>query len=235
MKNQIKKINISGSLMKKIIIGTVIGVMIIASCMMTYQHKKISQLEEQVYLKQQVEDRATDYTVSILNSKTIEEKFNEVQMYPVLKNSTIRQTHTYEYDEEAFLGLHKKAVLSGAGNLVYDVDICLSSATIDCNVETNTITILLDEPTLDLESVHLEQDSLVIKENDYNFLCGTKDGEKVMSHYRESFVDKGKDNLEEYYSNENSKNRLRQQAIREVKSLVQTLNLKDCNVIVKMK
>ena len=78
MKNQIKKINISGSLMKKIIIGTVIGVMIIASCMMTYQHKKISQLEEQVYLKQQVEDRATDYTVSILNSKTIEEKFKEL-------------------------------------------------------------------------------------------------------------------------------------------------------------
>lgn len=235
MKNQIKKINISGSLMKKIIIGTVIGVMIIASCMMTYQHKKISQLEEQVYLKQQVEDRnrTTDYTKTLLNAKTIQEEFNSQQSYSILKDSAIRQTHEYSFEDDGVLGIKKRAVIKGVANLMYSCDVDLSQSEI--TVENKTIVVKIEKPYLNEKSVHMENNTLIIQEDEYSLLCSKKDCSKVMNYYMESFVSEGIENLHEYYSSDKQQDNLNKIAIQQVKSLIETLNITDTTVVVKIK
>ena len=219
---------------KKIIIGTTVGLLIITSCLFTYQHKKINELKHNLEIKQQIGERQSAKSYSVLNTKTIEEKFNELGSYSVLKDSKISMTHNYEYSEDAWLGLKRKATLKGTGNLVYDYDISLNSAEIKLDVENNTITILIDSPYLDEESVHLEQDSLIM-DSDYNWLCRTEEGEKVTKYFIDDFVEDGINNLTEYYKTENNKKKLENNAISQVRELVETLNLYDCTVIVKIK
>ena len=143
-------------------------------------------------------------------------------------------THTYKYSEDAWLGLKRKAVLKGTGNLVYDYDILLNSADIQSDVENNTITILLDAPYLDEESVHIEKDSLIL-DSDYNWLCGSEEGDKVRGYFSDNFIEEGIASLNEHYNTENNRNKLNQNAISQVKKLVETLNLHDCTVVVKIK
>ena len=219
---------------KKLIIGTTVGLLIIASCLFTYQSKKINQLEHDLQVKVQSDERQSAHSYSILNVKTIEEKFNELGTYSVLKNSKVSMTHTYEYSEDAWLGLKRKAVLKGTGNLVYDYDVLLNSADIQSDVENNTITILLDAPYLDEESVHIEKDSLIL-DSDYNWLCGSEEGDKVRGYFSDNFIEDGIASLNEHYSTENNRNKLNQNAISQVKKLVETLNLHDCTVVVKIK
>ena len=219
---------------KKLIIGTTVGLLVIASCLLTYQGKKINELQRNLEIKQQIDERQSAKSYSVLNTKTIEEEFNKLGSYSVLKNSKISMTHNYEYQEDAWLGLKRKAVLKGTGNLVYSYDISLKSADIKLDVEHNTITISIDEPYLDEESVHLEQDSLII-DSDYNWLCRTEEGKKTTQYFIDDFVEDGINNLTEYYNTENNRKRLENSAICEVKELVQTLNLYDCTVIVKIK
>ena len=221
--------------MKKIIIGSMIGLIIIASCIFVNQERKINELEYSLQVKQQQDERHSDTTYTVLNAKKIQEKFNEVGSYSILKNSKANQTHTYNFEEEALLGFKKKATLKGSANLVYDYDILLSSADIQCDVENNTITVLIDQPYLDEQSVHMELDSLVITEDKHNILCGNEEGRKVEGFFRDSFVEEGTQKLLDYYSSENKKNKLNQQAITQVKKLVETLNLTNVTVIVKIK
>ena len=219
---------------KKLIIGTTVGLLVIASCLLTYQGKKINELQHNLEIKQQIDERKSAESYSVLNTKTIEEEFNKLGSYSVLKNSKISMTHNYEYQEDAWLGLKRKAVLKGTGNLVYSYDISLKSADIKLDVEHNTITISIDEPYLDEESVHLEQDSLII-DSDYNWLCRTEEGGKVTQYFVDDFVEDGIKNLTEHYKSENNRKKLNQNAITQVKELVETLNLYDCTVIVKIK
>ncbi len=179
---------------KKIIIGTTVGLLIIVSCLSTYQHKKINELKHNLEIKQQIDERQSAKSYSVLNTKTIEEKFNELGTYSVLKDSKISMTHNFEYSEDAWFGLKRKATLKGTGNLIYDYDISLSSADITLDVENNTITISIDEPYFDEESVHLEQDSLII-DSDYNWLCRTEEGGKVTQYFIDDFVEDGIINL----------------------------------------
>lgn len=219
---------------KKIIIGTTVGILVIASCLLTYQCKKIDTLKHELEIKRQVDERKSAESYSVLNTKTVEEKFNELGTYSVLKNSKVSMSYTYEYSEDAWLGLKRKAVLKGTGNLVYSYDVSLSSADIELDVEHNTITILIDEPYLDEESVHIEKDSLILN-GDYNWLCGSEEGEKITEYFVNNFVEDGITNLTEHYKSENNRRKLNQSAISQVKELVQTLNLHDCTVIVKIK
>lgn len=219
---------------KKLIIGTVAGLLIIASCLFTYQSKKINELQHNLEVKVQTDERQSAKSYSVLNVKTIEENFNELGTYSVIKNGKISMAHTYDFQEDAWLGLKRKATLKGTGNLVYDCDVLLSSADIQTDVERNTITILLDEPYLDENSVHIEKDSLIL-DSDYNWLCGSEEGDKIRGYFNDDFVEDGITNLNEHYKTENNRKKLNQNAISQVKRLVETFNLYNCTVIVKIK
>ena len=230
-----RKLRRNNDFMKKIIITTTIGLLVILSALVMYgQNKKIDSLQHDLYLKKQVEDRATDTTVSIINVKTIQEKMNELKTYSVLKNSKVSMTHTYIYEEDAFLGLKKRATLKGTANLVYNYDISFADATVTQD-ENGTITVEIGEPTLDIESVHYEKDTLIWEQNDYNLLCGENEGQKVTKFFLESFVEEGISKIQSMYNDGDMKTQLKRIAILEVQELIEGLDLNDCTVQVKIR
>ena len=218
----------------KVILGTSLGLVIIMACMLLSNNNKIKQLEDDLYLKQQVEERATDETTSIINLKTVRENLNEIKSYSVLKNSRVTQTHTYKYEEDAWLGLKKKSTLIGRADLIYSYDVHFDNATVTQDDKGN-ITVTIDSPTLDIDSVHMERDTLILEEKDYNIWCSEKDGEKVMRYYIESFTDRGIKNIEDMYSTAEKKVILNKIAKEEVMKLIQTFNLNNCSVTVKIR
>ncbi len=221
--------------MLKVILGTTLGLFILLGALIVHnQNQQISQLKTDLYLKQQVEERATDQTISIVNVKTVQEKMNELKTYSVLKNSKVSMTHTYMYEEDAFLGLKKRATLKGTANLVYNYDISFANATVTQD-ENGTITVEISEPTLDIESVHYEKDTLIWEQNDYNLLCGEDEGQKVTKYFLESFVEQGIDKIQDMYNDEDMKVQLKRVAILEVQELIEGLDLNDCTVQVKIR
>ena len=218
----------------KVILGTSLGLILIMASMLLYNSNKIKTLEEDLYLKQIVEERATDETTSIINLKTVKENLNEIKSYSVLKNSRVTQTHTYKYEEDAWLGLKRKAELVGRADLIYNYDVHFDNAIVTQD-EKGNITITIDSPTLDIDSVHMERDTLILEEKDYNIWCSEKDGEKVMRYYIESFTDRGIKNIEEMYNTTEKRATLNKVAKEEITKLVQTFNLNNCSITVKIR
>ena len=210
----------------KWIAGTLIGLMVITSAlMMKYKTNKIEQLEDQLYLKQQNEQMATDFYESILNEKTIQSKFNTLQEYPVLKDCTVNMNHTYEYNSEGFLGFDKQIVLSGHGQLQYSACVKLSTAIIKTSNNGRNVLVQIEAPYVDMDSVKLVQNSLVMEEGDYSFFANKKDGAQAQKLYMDSFVESGKGNVIDLYSTKAKQSYLEKAAISEVHALISTLNL----------
>ena len=132
------------------------------------------------------------------------------------------------------LGLKKRATLRGSANLVYNYDVTLADAIITQDSNGN-ITVEISRPILDVESVHYENDTLIWEENDYNILCGEKEGQKVQKYWIESFVERGIDKIQEMYNDEDMAEQLNRKAILEVQELIRELNLNNCNVVVKIR
>ena len=224
----------NGEFIRRIIITTAIGVLVILATLIYNQNNKIKQLETDLYLKQQVQEKATDTTISLINVKTIQEKFNELKSYSILKNSKVNMTHTYMFEEDSFLGLKKRATLKGSANLVYSYDVYFSNATVTQD-NNGTITVEIDKPTLDMDSVHYENDTLLWQQNDYNLLCGEKEGEKVTKYFLETFVEVGREKIKDMYTDKDMNEQLNRIAVLEVQELIQGLNLNDCTVVVKLR
>ena len=210
----------------KWIAGTLAGLMIItAGLMMKYKTNKIEKLEDQLYIKQQNEQMATDYYESVLNEKTIQSKFNTLQEYPVLKDCTINMNHTYEYNSEGFLGFDKQIVLSGHGQLQYSAVVKLNTAIITTSNNGKNVLVQIEAPYVDMNSIKLVQNSLVMDEGDYSLFANKKDGAQAQKLYMDSFVDSGMNNVIDLYSTKAKQTYLEKAAISEVHALISTLNL----------
>ena len=210
----------------KMLMSTMLGALIILSSMfMVNQNRKIEKLEDELYLKQQNEQRASDHYESLLNIKTIENKFNALHEYPVLKDCTIDMDHTYNYTAEGRMGIKKHVEMSGHGKLQYSIVVNLSSAIITSNNNGKDITIQIEAPYIDTNSVKLKQNSLIINDRDFSFFCNRTDSAQAQKLYMDSFVDSGLNKLTELYSQKDKQNQLDRVAISEVHSLVRALNL----------
>ena len=210
----------------KMLISTTLGALIILSSMfMVNQNRKIDKLEEELYLKQQSEQRASDHYESILNIKTIENKFNALHEYDVLKDCTIDMDHTYSYTAEGRMGIKKHVEMTGHGKLQYSVVVNLSSAIITSNNNGKDITIQIEAPYVDQPSIKLMQNSLIIQNTDYSFFANRTDGAQAQKLYIDSFVDSGIKKISDLYSTKDKQNFIDRVAISEVHSLVRALNL----------
>lgn len=208
------------------LVSTTLGALIILSSMfMINQNRKIDKLEEELYLKQQNEQRASDYYESILNVKSIEDRFNSLHEYAVLKDCTIDMDHTYDYTAEGRMGIKKHVEMTGHGKLQYSAVVNLSSAIITSNNNGKDITIQIEAPYIDINSIKLKQNSLVINNRDYSFFCNRTDSAQAQKLYMDSFVDSGVNKLTELYNQKDKQNQLDRTAISEVHSLVRALNL----------
>ncbi len=216
----------------KLIVSTVLGTFIILSSFVMFkQNTKIDDLKDQLYLKNQYEQRATDYYSSSLNLKTIRTEFNDLQRYTILRGK-ISQSHTYEYSADSILGMKKEMILKGKGDIQYDIDVDLSKAII--TVEGKTVTVSIRQPYLNEDSVCIAKDTLIMKEVKGNFISNKYDGAQAQKFFMESFVEGGIENIKELYSVESEQKYLKEIAEAEVKNLINTFNLNDITVIVKI-
>ena len=213
-------------------IGVVLAILI-AFGTFAYQFNKIHTLKEELYNKQQVEVRLdkTEHTETKMFKKSIREKFNEVKSYKVL-DGKVNLKHTYEYEDDAILGMKKRVTISGFCDVYFDYNVDLSTAEI--HETENKITIKIDEPTLNKDSLHAIKDSYkqINSSTKYGVLANKEDVRTAMEYYYASLEERASDKITTLY-NEEKANHLEYNAKKQVKKLVKTFV--DKKVIVEYK
>lgn len=218
----------------KIILAGTAGTLVISSAVIfNVQEKKIDSLKQELYLKQQNEQRATDFYESTLNIKTIQSEFNTMREYSVQKNCKINMNHRYNYSSDGMLGLKHKIMLAGSGQLKYDINVRFDTAIISSSDGKN-IKIQIDKPYVDEDSIKLIENTLVMKEQDYNIWSNKYDGSQAQKFFMDSFVESGRNNILDLYKTREKQNYINKVAIAEVQALIRTFNLNNCNVVVEI-
>lgn len=218
----------------KIILAGTAGTLVISSAVIfNVQEKKIDSLKQELYLKQQNEQRATDFYESTLNIKTIQSEFNTMREYSVQKNCKINMDHKYNYSSDGMLGLKHKIMLAGSGQLKYDINVRFDTAIISSSDGKN-IKIQIDKPYVDEDSIKLIENTLVMKEQDYNIWSNKYDGSQAQKFFMDSFVESGRNNILDLYKTREKQNYINKVAIAEVQALIRTFNLNNCNVIIEV-
>ena len=219
----------------KLLIGSTIGVLIIASAMVfNHQNNKIDKLKNELYLKQQNEQRASDYYQSILNEQTIQSKFNTLQEYPILKDCTVQMEHTYEYSKDGIGGIKKHMNLHGYGNLQYSAVVNFNTATVTSINDGKDIIIKISAPYIDLNSIKLMPNTLIMDKTQGNLFTNKRDGAEAQKLYMDSFVQSGTNKIIETYNTFAKQEYLNKVAKTEIHNLVRTLNLNNCNITVEI-
>jgi hypothetical protein len=220
----------------KMLIGTTLGALIITSALcFRFQTAKIDKLEDELYLKQQNEQKVSDSYVSILNEKTIQTKLNTLHEYPILKDCVVDMDHTYNYTSEGRMGIKKHITLAGHGQLQYSAMINFSTANLISSNNGRDFTIEIEAPYVDMNSIKLVQNTLVMNDGDYSFFANKKDGAQAQKLYMDSFVDSGINKIIEEYNTKAKQNYLEKIAKSEVHNLVRALNLEgNVNIYVKI-
>ena len=99
---------------RSIVIGLLLGITLLGTITFgfSYQHKKINELEKQIYIEQNTTDERLNYSETELDTSSIEEELNELNTYTVLSNK-VKIKHTYNYSREKLLGMRGNATLVG--------------------------------------------------------------------------------------------------------------------------
>ena len=218
----------------KALIAAGTGAVIISSgVLLKYQDNKINDLRDQLYLKQQNEQRAQDFYESTLNMKTIQSKFNVMKEYSVQKNCKINMDHKYNYSSDGAMGLKHKIELTGHGQLQYDINVRFDTAII--KVSDKNIKIQIEKPYVDDSSIKLIENTLVMEDQYFNFWANKTDAAGAQKLYIDSFVDSGHKNILDLYKLKEKQNYINKVAISEVHALIRTLDLVgNCNVTVEI-
>lgn len=200
-----------------------------------HQSHKIDDLKDELYLKQQNEQRASDHYESILNVKTIQSKFNTMQEYAIQKNNVISKQHTYYYTADGSFGLKKEAKLVGRGQMRYDIVVNLRNAEVIPSNDGKTIKVKIGKPYIDESNIGMVNNSLIMDNVQYNFWANKQDTAEAQKLFMESFEESGKKDILSLYQTKEKHAYINKIAKDEIKALIQNLNLNgDVTVIVEI-
>lgn len=217
-----------------IIAGTTLGLLIILGALIfRVQDGRIEALKDELYLKKQNEQRASDYYESSLNIKTIQSEFNTLQEYAIQKGNKINMNHKYMYTSDGILGLKHEIVLTGNGKLQYDVNVKFNTAVVS-STDGKNIKVQIEKPYVDEDSIKLVENSLVMKSADCNIWSNKQDGMQAQKFFTDSFVESGRENIKDLYKTRDKQNYINKVAIAEVQALIRTFNLHNCNIVVEI-
>lgn len=226
---------ISKGLRNKVIAGVVAFVMALGGIMgFIHQQNRINELQMRLEMKQDVDHKNQGMYSTAMDVQTIQNKFNELNSYKIFDGSMVLR-HKYEYQRDSFLGLKSKGTLVANAKVYYEYQVDLKDATI--TVKGNTINITLPRASLNKDSVHMMNNTfkIVEKETKDNILMNEKDGKQLQRYWIESFSTSAIDKLEEYYDSGTMRDKLEENARREVRDLVNTLGLNRIDVKINIK
>ena len=215
-------------LKNKVIAGTGASLIITSIGMggwAVHQSHKIDGLKDELYLKQQSEQRASDHYESILNVKTIQSKFNTMQEYAVQKNNVISKNHTYYYTTHGSFGVKKEAKLVGRGQMRYDIVVNLREAEVTPMNDGKTIKVKIGKPYIDESNIGMVNNSLIMDSVEYNFWASRQDTAEAQKLFIESFEESGKKDILALYETKEKHAYINKIAKTEIKALIQNLNL----------
>ena len=201
-----------------IIIGSLLGISILFTSMFM-QHKKIKQLEKDLYIQTEQTEQRYNYTETEIDTSSIKEKFNQEKKYELF-SGTINIKHSYNYERDSILGMKSRCKLTGTANFYYQYVINLSSYKI-LESTNNKIKISIDKPYLNDKSCHREKNSFyrIDDECSNNILSNKEDIEKVTRHWEDTFDTKGVKYIKEYYDEEYLENKSKEMIIELLREL----------------
>lgn len=181
-----------------IIIGSLLGISILFTSMFM-QHKKIKQLEKDLYIQTEQTEQRYNYTETEIDTSSIKEKFNQEKKYELF-SGTINIKHSYNYERDTILGMKSRCKLTGTANFYYQYVINLSSYKI-LQCTNDNIKISIDKPYLNEESCHRENNSFyrIDDECSSNILSNKDDMEKITRGWEDTFDTKGIKYIKDYY------------------------------------
>ena len=184
-----------------IIIGSLLGISILFTSMFV-QHKKIKQLEKDLYIQTEQTEQRYNYTETEIDTSSIKEKFNQEKKYELF-SGTINIKHSYNYERDSILGMKSKCKLTGTANFYYQYVINLSSYKI-LQCTNDNIKISIDKPYLNEESCHRENNSFyrIDDECSNNILSNKNDMEKITRGWEDTFDTKGIKYIKDYYKDD---------------------------------
>ena len=184
-----------------IIIGSLLGISILFTSMFM-QHKKIKQLEKDLYIQTEQTEQRYNYTETEIDTSSIKEKFNQEKKYELF-SGTVNIKHSYNYERDSILGMKSKCKLTGTANFYYQYVINLSSYKI-LQCTNDNIKISIDKPYLNEESCHRENNSFyrIDDECSSNILSNKDDMEKITRGWEDTFDTKGIKYIKDYYEDE---------------------------------
>ena len=184
-----------------IIIGSLLGISILFTSMFV-QHKKIKQLEKDLYIQTEQTEQRYNYTETEIDISSIKEKFNQEKKYELL-SGTINIKHSYNYERDSILGMKSRCKLTGTANFYYQYVINLSSYKI-LQCTNDNIKISIDKPYLNEESCHRENNSFyrIDDECSNNILSNKNDMEKITRGWEDTFDTKGIKYIKDYYKDD---------------------------------
>ena len=184
-----------------IIIGSLLGISILFTSMFV-QHKKIKQLEKDLYIQTEQTEQRYNYTETEIDTSSIKEKFNQEKKYELF-SGTINIKHSYNYERDSILGMKSRCKLTGTANFYYQYVINLSSYKI-LQCTNDNIKISIDKPYLNEESCHRENNSFyrIDDECSNNVLSNKNDMEKITRGWEDTFDTKGIKYIKDYYKDD---------------------------------
>ena len=184
-----------------IIISSLLGISILFTSMFM-QHKKIKQLEKDLYIQTEQTEQRYNYTETEIDTSSIKEKFNQEKKYELF-SGTINIKHSYNYERDSILGMKSRCKLTGTANFYYQYVINLSSYKI-LQCTNDNIKISIDKPYLNEESCHRENNSFyrIDDECSNNILSNKNDMEKITRGWEDTFDIKGIKYIKDYYKDD---------------------------------
>ena len=184
-----------------IIISSLLGISILFTSMFM-QHKKIKQLEKDLYIQTEQTEQRYNYTETEIDTSSIKEKFNQEKKYELF-SGTVNIKHSYNYERDSILGMKSRCKLTGTANFYYQYVINLSSYKI-LQCTNDNIKISIDKPYLNEESCHKENNSFyrIDDECSSNILSNKDDMEKITRGWEDTFDTKGIKYIKDYYEDD---------------------------------
>ena len=216
---------------KKIVAVGLTGV--IVSGVVLNQQYEINQLERDLQIQQNMTDQKHNYTETLIDISSIQEKLNDECNFKVLDGS-INIRHTYVYKRDSILGFKSQYKLTGKADFYYALTVDLSESTI-IRATDKTITIEVPRAKIDEKAYHRVANSFVRidAECDTNILANKRDAETATRQWEDSFDTKGVEYIQKYMTRENIRNTVDQHTIRQVKLLLEKLGYSQ-NIEVKI-
>ena len=211
-----KKMNLD--IIKKVMIGTLIGLMIIMACIFKYQSGKIDRLEHDLVIKQETHTQEFDYTETEAYAKTIEETFNETGDLIVMEGK-VSIKHKYVLDEKGWLGISQTETLTATADAYYEFTTPLNRA--DIEVKGTKIIVTIKAPSLKKEATHRIANTMHVieDETDSSFFSTKENARKAVRYWEDTYMKRANDRIADLYG----KDDLNKEAIKQVEELVKHL------------